>query len=557
VLLRLRSLPGNQPPPAPARSSFEGIENPPRTPAPTITAPLIATDPTGKGKGEQPSASASASASARCAGTVGRTDAESISSHIIKKVTMAATAFLLLFVLLCSWSAQVVNSSIPRSSVGPVAPSHPSTALAGDTTHNHHRPAWNASPQINDQGYLCKSLYQRTPGEWEADCRHTSTGDLAVPVIIRQVPGDGDCLFHAVAISLNLIESERHLRMDSQTSLWQLKDMSRQLRKMAVECLRSCSTSSESKRGRAFLRPRKQLTNDQQPGMRKSRKYKRLFIQGYESMSTSQLLSTAASQYGISPEEYCDLMEQDSYWGGGPEIVALCNILRRPIHVYELVATSSKSDENSAAARDSYTKIQVPDHLMSKQFCLRRMATFGSPKYDSKAPLHILSADSRFPDVKPCSIRENGNHFMALFPLDIMRKWVNTTTCVSGHQRIDPSDRKRRVRGGAASTVGNYNLMMEEESGEEETWLFHGEWFDDFDYSTPLEGMHGWAMIDQSPSLRVSKRWQHKVLSRTKKESVGKGNQLAESTPRHSMKHVLEFWINIFVWTLSHFHIGF
>jgi hypothetical protein len=29
-------------------------------------------------------------------------------------------------------------------------------------------------------------------------------------------------------------------------------------------------------------------------------------------MATLQLLSTAAAQYGISPEEYCNLLEQHS-----------------------------------------------------------------------------------------------------------------------------------------------------------------------------------------------------------------------------------------------------
>ncbi len=45
------------------------------------------------------------------------------------------------------------------------------------------------------------------------------------------------------------------------------------------------------------------------------------------------------------------------------------------------------------------------------------MACFGSPRYDRREPLHILSADSRFPDVEPKRIRRVGNHFLALFPV--------------------------------------------------------------------------------------------------------------------------------------------
>ena len=43
-------------------------------------------------------------------------------------------------------------------------------------------------------------------------------------------------------------------------------------------------------------------------------------------------------------------------------------------------------------------------------------ACFGSPKFDRKEPLHILSADSRFPDLKPGEQLSSGNHFMAIFP---------------------------------------------------------------------------------------------------------------------------------------------
>ena len=130
-----------------------------------------------------------------------------------------------------------VNSSIPRSSSGSTLPRVTDTSLS-------HRPGWNISPNINDQGYLCQ-LYKRIPGEREADYCPTITSkesqsELDVPVIIRQVPGDGDCLFHSLAISLNLIQG-RHLPMHTLTNLYELKEMSRQLRQMAVGCLRSCN----------------------------------------------------------------------------------------------------------------------------------------------------------------------------------------------------------------------------------------------------------------------------------------------------------------------------
>merc|ERR1712038_893227 len=39
---------------------------------------------------------------------------------------------------------------------------------------------------------------------------------------------------------------------------------------------------------------------------------------------------------------------------------------------------------------------------------------------DRKEPIHILSADSRFPDVKPGEQLSSGNHFMVLFPEDLI-----------------------------------------------------------------------------------------------------------------------------------------
>ena len=39
----------------------------------------------------------------------------------------------------------------------------------------------------------------------------------------------------------------------------------------------------------------------------------------------------------MTPQEYCSQMRNKGVWGGGPEILALVNRLRRPIHVFEPV----------------------------------------------------------------------------------------------------------------------------------------------------------------------------------------------------------------------------
>jgi len=199
---------------------------------------------------------------------------------------------------------------------------------------------------------------------------------------VRQVPGDGNCLFHSVSTCLSFILNGTHVDMHNTTTL---RTTSRLLRTRAVDCL--------SKRPRRIL-----------------------FLQGRECLQADELVEAAAAQYNITGEEYCGLMRKESYWGGGPEIVALCNVLRRPIHVYELTSSvvsgsGVDSDGNSDGSNNGGFEGK-------KEFELRRMACFGSPKFDRREPLHILSADSRFPDIAPGRQLRSGNHFLALFPTD-------------------------------------------------------------------------------------------------------------------------------------------
>jgi hypothetical protein len=354
---------------------------------------------------------------------------------------------------------------------------------ADGNTIPHRFPPWNPSPNVDENGFLTNK-YQRVPGEWEKevnlrqkdqipiptryvgmsnsdnDQRHqmqqlsndarspsrssssslsSSAASAAAPamVTIRQVPGDGNCLFHSISICLAHAQNGTHLDMRSTESMQWLYQLSTKLRHLAVDIL-------------ALRR-------------------KLLYLQGREYLKAKELVDAASAQYGITGTQYCDLMRQDSYWGGGPEIVALCNVLQRPIHVYELhVPTeaeqpqqrpshSTRSSARGGRSNDnSNTKDGVvptpPDSSPSSSaaggFVLRRMACFGSPKFDRSPALHILSTDSRFPDVTPGKQLPSGNHFMALFP-DLPPR----------HQRKNDEDdedeegeeRKEQLRGGYVS----------------------------------------------------------------------------------------------------------
>lgn len=210
---------------------------------------------------------------------------------------------------------QAGETTIPRSTNR--YSNYPTDIDSTDTSSPHepseersHHPPWNPSPQIDPTGYLTH-LYPRSPGTWESSAnlrgrygpRSKFYDSLTnIPVRIRQVPGDGNCLFHSIAVVLSKVENGTDLVMDSPRGIHELRRSSRILRNRAVDALQSS--------------PRR-----------------RLFLQGEEYLEARELLMAAASQFDLEGSEYCDLMRRESYWGGGPEIVALCNYLQRPIHM--------------------------------------------------------------------------------------------------------------------------------------------------------------------------------------------------------------------------------
>jgi hypothetical protein len=268
-------------------------------------------------------------------------------------------------------------------------------------------PPWNPSSSIDVNGFLVNK-YRRIPGEWEKEFKIRKRHRIQTDCTIRQVPGDGNCLFHSISTCYAHAVNGTHLDLKKTDNLKWLYQNSARLRQQAVDCLQQ--------------------------------KRKLLFLQGHEYLKSQELVDAAASQYGISGPEYCDLMRQDSYWGGGPEVVALCNVLQRPIHVYELFAKDNR-------------------------FMLRRMACFGSPKYDRNQALHILSADSRFPDLAPGKQIASGNHFLAMFP-----------------EEPPQGKQNKRIRGGdvgadsssssstTTTTTFDDTIMKEEETDTHKWW---------------------------------------------------------------------------------------
>lgn len=152
---------------------------------------------------------------------------------------------------------------------------------------------------------------------------------------VRQVPGDGACLFHSIAVWISYIRYGKHFRFD-----WRMRSLSNTLRQLAVEMLR---------------------TNQS------------FYVESNETITSTELLAYISDYHNTTAKDYLDKMMKAREWGGGPEIIALCNHFQCPIHVYELSTQG----------------------LFPKEFCLQICAKFGSPIFDDKLPICILHADGR------------------------------------------------------------------------------------------------------------------------------------------------------------------
>jgi hypothetical protein len=160
----------------------------------------------------------------------------------------------------------LTSSSAPRLVVVNAKKSLPKSKQSIFLTSHH--PAWNHSAQIDSQGFL-SCPYKLHPGSWEHSARIGGKYGPNSPltpqlkdktVTIRQVPGDGNCLFHSLSTALCWVEEGVHLDYDqgyqSSTTMrkgkrhcskygeegrecpsLELKDRSKILRQIAVDVL--------------------------------------------------------------------------------------------------------------------------------------------------------------------------------------------------------------------------------------------------------------------------------------------------------------------------------
>ena len=135
--------------------------------------------------------------------------------------------------------------------------------------------------------------------------------DAPTSFTLRNVPGTGDCMFQAVALA-----SFASVGLGGNNAL--LRAITKELRDLTARVL---------EQGQGHL-----------------------VIQGKRLVKADDLLQQATRQEGLeSKDEYLRVLRlqgaDGGLYGGGPELTVLCNLLRRPISIYEL-AKSHKLEES-------------------------------------------------------------------------------------------------------------------------------------------------------------------------------------------------------------------
>lgn len=121
-------------------------------------------------------------------------------------------------------------------------------------------------------------------------------GSSAEKLFIEQVPGDGSCLFHAIARGLHKL---------SETT--PCDDTAIMLRAAAADVL-------EQHNGVLFAGSQHEC----------------------QTWKCADIIEMMEKEYCLKRGTYCQCIRDPNVWGGGPEILALSNYLSIPISVYDL-----------------------------------------------------------------------------------------------------------------------------------------------------------------------------------------------------------------------------
>ncbi|GFH52695.1 hypothetical protein CTEN210_09171 [Chaetoceros tenuissimus] len=134
--------------------------------------------------------------------------------------------------------------------------------------------------------------------------------------LLKQVPGNGSCLFYALASSLLYLK-----KGDAKMEWKVIEEKAKQLRYLAVRTLQN---------------PNLVLT-----------------ISKEDRIKSSDLLSAVAASFGMNSEQYLANMNRSRCWGGGPEIIALSHALKCSICLYHIRHWKASSTTMATTNEDS------------------------------------------------------------------------------------------------------------------------------------------------------------------------------------------------------------
>jgi len=230
------------------------------------------------------------------------------------RMTMVISSSLFLFLVLVVSIRQLQSaSSFSLTTPPPPPPTPPSSSSSSLEANSCTAKCDFQSFEFDSSTGIC-----RRPASFQYIAEMDGEDDQYF--VLRNVPGNGDCVFHAVLSSVFI--SMGMLNPDSEF----LNPMS----SMAIEIRNVVANYLSSPDGTLYVndKPRKRIVRCQ------------------------DLLRTAAKGEGLTTEEYlCKLRlpgRQGGLYGGGPELTVLSNILRRPISIYHLKQTHSMDENNNS-----------------------------------------------------------------------------------------------------------------------------------------------------------------------------------------------------------------
>lgn len=206
------------------------------------------------------------------------------------------------------------------------------------------------------------------------DCHNNES---SIQVRVRQVPGNGSCLFHAISAGIlyydrSIASSDKNKDdedSNNHPAMSKVIECSATLRTLAVDTLEN--------------------------GIQNNNEV--LIMQNDETISAAILVEKAATQYGMTSTEYLSKMRRQNVWGGGPEIVSLANCLKR-----QIVLLEPSINDRSAVDNENTVYLKV-------------IARFGPPSAVVD-PIYILSTNLKFPKEYIGKRNNKHDHFLAVFP---------------------------------------------------------------------------------------------------------------------------------------------